>query len=124
MVRSVTSGKISNYLLTFFQFIDESAVLCGGVYQCEYNTQLDIEVLVNGTANLTVEEAEQLIDIAEQIESVIDIQNGVVQLSLFFVNVITALFIIVGLYKYEENIGFEETNIKKLFSLQDFRITI
>eukprot|EP01084_Bolivina_argentea_P187756 323351_1 len=83
-------------------------------YKCEYvSKSLNKSVLMNlYDANLTGEEADAVINTANAIKSMgIDIQDGIIQMCLLFINIITALFIIIGLYSYQKITGFNDINI-------------
>ena len=83
---------------------------CNG-YECVYNTELTVDDLRKNGADLSLSDAQRIVNIADGIKNVIDIQNGIIQISLFLMNFIVALFIIIGLYKYQKSTGFKQLSI-------------
>eukprot|EP01084_Bolivina_argentea_P289581 497288_1 len=100
-------GNVDDYIVCdgYANCLDGSDEIGCELYKCEYNSgRVNFSVSDRKKYNISEEQAQQIINSAENIENNfgINIQDNVILISLLFINVATALFIITGLYLYEK----------------------
>ena len=59
--------------------------------------------------DVTKSEYDEILNLSNRMKDLsVDFEAGIIQIGLLIVNLITALFIIIGLYSYHNNIGFKK----------------